>query len=228
MLVSLAEGLWTVDHPEFSVGGLRLGTRSTVVRQRDGGLLLHSPGPLSPEDLDALRALGPVTAIVVANQLHHLFAAQAVAAFPQAQVFAAPGAKAKQPALANATALDSAVPSALAADFDMLKLEGAKGMDERVFFHHASSTLIGVDLAFNIQRATGFFRFAMWLNDANDKLCMTRLGKSQFLSDHRAAAASVDAMCDAWPFQRLIIAHGDVVETGANPALRAAYAFGRV
>jgi hypothetical protein len=109
----------------------------------------------------------------------------------------------------------------------MKPLGGAARVDERLFFHRASRTLLGVDVAFNVRGATGFFRFAMWLNDANDKLCMTRLGKSQYLDDHAAAARSVDAACAAWDFDRLVVAHGEVYESGAREALHAAYAFGR-
>ena len=45
------DGLWTTDGP-LRLAGMQLGTRTTVIRLRQGGLLLHSPGALDP----ALRA----------------------------------------------------------------------------------------------------------------------------------------------------------------------------
>ncbi len=226
-LRKLDDGLWVVDHRDFSVGGLQLGTRSTLVRRPSGTLALVSPGPLTEASNAEIRALGPVSDIVVPNQLHNLFCVAAAEAFPEAKVYAVPTVRSKQPRLRVDEALGDAAPSGLADTFEMHVLDGARRVDERLLFHAATRTLIGVDVAFNIRNATGLFRFAMWINDANDKLCMTRLGKSQYLDDHRAAARSVDRACDAFDFDRLIISHGEVYDQGAREALREAYAFGR-
>ncbi|MEK7269774.1 MAG: hypothetical protein AAB215_02400 [Planctomycetota bacterium] len=221
------DGLWCVDHRDFSVGGLALGTRTTLVRRPGGGLACFSPGPLTPAHLGEIRAVGEVTDVVIPNQLHNLFTENAAAAFPSAKVYAVASIRRKRPALRIDEELGDRVPAALADTFDMLPLDGARVVDERVFFHPPSKTALGVDVAFNIRNATGFFRFAMWLNDANDKLCMTRLGKAQYLDDHAAAARSVDRICDAWDFDRLVVSHGEVYEGGAREALREAYGFGR-
>ncbi|MBM4393712.1 MAG: hypothetical protein FJ090_21510 [Deltaproteobacteria bacterium] len=223
----LDDGLWVVDHRDFSVGGLRLGTRSTLVRRPVGSLVLVSPGPLAETDLAEIRGLGEVSDVVVPNQLHNLFCVAAAAAFPEAKVYAVPTIRAKQPRLRIDEELGATVPGGLADTFEMLPLEGARRVDERLLFHASTRTLVGVDVAFNIRNATGLLRFAMWLNDGNDKLCMTRLGKSQYLDDHRAAARSVDRACDAFDFDRLVVSHGEVYEGGAREALREAYAFGR-
>ena len=78
----LDEGLWVVDHRDFSVGGLALGTRTTVVRRPSGSLAIVAPGPLSAEHVAEIRAVGEVSDVVVPNQLHNLFCARAVEAFP--------------------------------------------------------------------------------------------------------------------------------------------------
>ena len=56
----LADGLAVIDHPDFAMMGLRIGTRSTLVRLVDRTWLLHSPGNLSEEALAEVRALGDV------------------------------------------------------------------------------------------------------------------------------------------------------------------------
>ncbi len=226
-LRKLDEGLWVVDHRDFSVGGLRLGTRSTVVRRPGGGLVLVSPGPLSESEFAEIRALGEVSDIVVPNRLHNLFCVAASEALPAAKVYAVQSVRTAQPRLRVDEEIGESAPRGLADTFALQPLDGARRVDERLLFHAPTRTLIGVDVAFNIRNATGFFRFAMWLNDANDKLCMTRLGKSQYLDDHRAAARSVDRACAAFDFDRLIVSHGEVYEGGARAALREAYAFGR-
>lgn len=224
-LRSLADGLWCVDHRSFSVGGLPIGTRSTVLRLGDGTLLLHSPGPLTEPELGEIRALGAVSHVVAANKMHHLFYAAACAAFPEARHLAVAGVDAGGARVDEA--LSSKLPASLAADLEVLPLEGAPKLDEHLLFHPASATLLAVDVAFNIRNATGMYRFAMWLNGANDRFCMTRLGRSQYLSDHAACARSVDRACAAWPIERVVVAHGEVLEGGGRQALHEAYAFGR-
>ena len=49
--------------------GLRLGTRMTVVRLTNGGLLLHSPVLMSPALREELDAIGPVSHIVCPDML---------------------------------------------------------------------------------------------------------------------------------------------------------------
>ncbi len=224
----LADGLWCVDHREFSVGGLQIGTRTTVIRLSDGTLVVHSPGPLSPANFDEIRAIGLVSHVIAPNRMHNLYYASACAAFPDASHLAVPGFSPKQPGARLDGILTETLPASLAGDLEAIPLLGAAKLNELLLFHPSTATLLAVDVAFNIRNATGFLHFAMWLNGANDRFCMTRLGKSQYLDDHAASAKSVDRACDAWPIERVVVAHGEVLETGGRLALRDAYAFGRV
>ena len=65
-------------------GVIELGTRTTLVRLSDGGLWLHSPGPLTPTIQTWLEQNGPLRAIVAPNLFHHMFLAETAAAFPDA------------------------------------------------------------------------------------------------------------------------------------------------
>lgn len=226
-LQEISDGLWCVHHKDFSVGGLRIGTRSTVVRLRDGSLLLHCPGPLDESAFTAIRSKGDVSHVLTANRMHDLYFGAAAAAFPQAKAVAVAGVRASKPNARVDEVLGEQLPPSLADDFEMQVFDGAPKLDEHVLFHPGSRTLLAVDLAFNIRNATGFTRFAMWINDANDKFCMTRLGKSQYLSDHGACAKSIDRMCDAWDIDRIVISHGEVLGGSGRQILRDAYAFGR-
>ena len=84
---SLDSDLWVIDHPFRMPGGIELGARTTVIRLSDGGLWLHSPGPLTPPIKTWLTENGPVRAIVAPNLLHHLYLAETVEAFPAATVY---------------------------------------------------------------------------------------------------------------------------------------------
>ena len=79
-LRELDSSLFVVDHP-LVVGGLHLGTRTTVMRISPRELLVHAPGPLDAEDVKQIDRLGAVSVLVAPNNLHHMF-------LPAAKLFA--------------------------------------------------------------------------------------------------------------------------------------------
>ena len=100
MLTLLAPDLWHTTHA-FTSMGMPVSSRMTVVRCANGGLWLHSPVPITDALKQALEQLGPVRWMVAPNRSHLLFAKQSLRAFPNAQLFAAPGLRAKRPDLAS-------------------------------------------------------------------------------------------------------------------------------
>ncbi len=223
----LADGLAVLDHPDFSMMGLQIGTRSTLVRLADGTWLLHSPGKLRDEALAEIRALGEVSHIVAANGFHHLFLGKASAAFPQARVITAPSVKAKNPDLRIDEVLGRALPAAFTGVLEMARFDGADAMDEHVLWHAPSRTLVTIDTLFYLPHMTGLTKFGMMLNGVGDRPCVSRLARTAFIKDHAAAGRSVDHMLARWDVERVILAHGDVFETGGADALREAWAFAK-
>lgn len=221
----VCEGLWSVHHREFSVGGLQIGTRSNVIRLGDGSLALHAPGPLDAEALAAIRALGTVSLLLVPNRMHTLFTARVAAAFPEARVLASPGVAAACPGLTVHDTLGDTVPEPLRGVAELRELAGCPKLDERVLFLPATRTLLGVDLAFNLHGMSGLTRFAMWINQANERFCVTRLARAQFVQDAAAAQASVRAMAQAWDIERIVVSHGQVLASGGREALVQAWTF---
>ena len=63
MLEPLTPGIWAARGP-FSVAGLKLGCRATIVKLSDGRLWIHSPIEFSPEDVEEIRNLGEVAFLV--------------------------------------------------------------------------------------------------------------------------------------------------------------------
>jgi glyoxylase-like metal-dependent hydrolase (beta-lactamase superfamily II) len=206
------------------VGGLALGTRTTVVRLADGGLWLHSPGPLDEAQRRALEALGPVRALVAPSLLHHLFLRPAAEAFPAARVYVAPGLPEKVRDLRFDEVLDGEAPPAWKGEIDQLPLAGLRRMIEVVFLHRASHSLVATDLAFHVRRSESLFtRVFMLLNGGYGRFGPTRLLRAQ-VSDRGRLRASLDRLL-VWDFDRVIVAHGDVLESGGREALRAGFAW---
>jgi hypothetical protein len=224
-LRELDRDLWVAECPRQRVGGLEIGARATLVRLRDGGLLVHSPVPLDAERRAAVTKLGPVRALVAPNLLHHLHLAAWAHAFPEARVFGAPGLAAKRPDLRVDETLGDAPPPLWAADLDQRLVGGMPRANEVVFLHRATRTLLLTDLAFHIRvsdhRPT---RIAMRLNGAYGRFGPSRLLRWVVTRDRAALRESVDRIL-AWDFERVIVTHGEVLERGGRAALRESFAW---
>lgn len=214
MLRPLARDLWVIDQP-FTLFGARVGVRTTLIRLEDGQLWIHSPVPLSPELADAIEGLGPVAALVAPNQFHHLYIADAARRWPSAAVFAAPGLAAKQPALKDAEVLTDSAPTLWRHQIDQALVGGMPKVNEVVFFHRESKSLIVTDLLFHLRDSDHWWtRTFMNLNGAYGGLKVSKFYRSN-IKDAAATRAAADRLLQ-WDFQRVIMAHGAVLEADAR------------
>lgn len=221
-LQPIAKDLWTIEHT-LRIAGLPIGTRTSVVRLADGGLLLHSPGPLDTSGRSALEGLGPVRALVAPNALHHFYVEENARAFPEARIYGAPGVAAKQPGVHFHEELGDTAPAAWSADLDQRLVRGMPGVDEVAFLHRASRTLLLTDLAFNVRHSdSAWMRLFMRLNGAYGRFGPTRMLKTRF-RDRAALRASLERIL-AWDFDRVSVTHGEILEAGGREALRDAFA----
>jgi hypothetical protein len=220
----LDQNLWAIDQP-LRVGGLELGARTCVVRLRDGGVIVHAPGPLTAGLSREIEALGPVRALIAPNLLHHMFLADSANAFPQARVFGAPGLLEKLGSTRIDEVLGEKAPPLWAGELEQLLVQGTPGLGEVVFLHRASHTLLCLDLCFNVRSSPSrFTRLFMRANGAYGHFGPSRAFRYLMLKDARAVRASIDRIL-AWDFERVSVAHGEVLESGGRAALRASFAW---
>ena len=223
MLTGLHPQLWTVERPQRFYG-LEVGTRMTVIRLTDGSLLLHSPVTLDPELCRALDSLGRVRYAVAPNRVHHLYAGDVARAYPGARLWVGPGLERKRPDLAIAGVLGDEAPPEWRGQVDQVFFRGRPFENEVVFLHRASRTLLLCDLAFNFgPRSHPVTRLLMRLVGSYGRFGPSRLDPL-LIRDRRAARASLERIL-AWDFDRIVVAHGDVLETGGREALRTGYAW---
>ncbi len=222
-LRSIAKDLWVIDHP-LRVGGLHLGTRTTVVRLANGGLWMHSPGPLEPELTAQLIALGPVRALIAPNAIHHLYLGENIRVFPQATVYVSPTLPAKIKGAFTYNILSDEPPVLWRDDFTQHLIGGMPKLQETAFLHRASRTLILTDLAFNIRQSDSWFtRLFMRINGAYGHFGPSRIFRT-LVKDRAALRSSLNRMQE-WDFDRIIVTHGDVLETGGKSAMQTQYAW---
>jgi hypothetical protein len=216
---AVVDGLWVVDR-RLRMGGITMPTRMTVVRLRTGGLVLHSPVRLDAATRETIASLGPVTALVAPNAFHYLFLGEHVAAHPDATVYLAPGLRERRPDLPAGTVLGDEPPAAWAGDMAQIVFGPTRGPSEVVFFHRATATLILTDLAFGLAEPRSLLERAAWrIMGVGRGFGPSNTGRLIFLRDAPRTAPLLERIL-AWPFERIVVAHGEIVERDAREAFR--------
>jgi hypothetical protein len=219
----LATDLWVAERPQ-NFYGLPVGTRMTVVRLSGGRLLLHSPVPLGPGLRAELDALGRVLYAVAPNRVHHLYAGDVAKTYPEARLWIGPGLERKRPDLDYVAILDDEPPQEWRGELDQAFFRGRPYENEIVFFHRASRTLVICDIAFNIQAsAAAPTRFLMKLIGSYGRFGPTKLDPL-LIRDRALARRSMQRIL-SFDFDRVVLPHGDIVESGGKEQLRRGYAW---
>ncbi|MEE4300075.1 MAG: DUF4336 domain-containing protein [Pseudomonadales bacterium] len=220
-LQELAPELWIVAGETVPFLGLPFPTRMTVVRLRDGGLWVHSPVRGTPERFAAVDGLGEVRHLVAPNQIHHLFLAEWRERYPEATCHGTRALLDKRADIAFDAALTDDAVLPWDGEIDSLLFRGSAVMEEAVFFHRASRTLIVADLVENFapQSLNGWQRA---LADAAGILApngRTPIDWRLSFLFGRAEARACLAQLRAWRPERIVMAHGEVVEHDAGSFL---------
>lgn len=215
-LVEIADGVFGVN-TEFKLGaGVKLPLRMTVLRDGDG-LALVAPIPIDDALAQELSAHGPVRHLLAPNLLHHAYVAAAQERYPEARALAAPGLADKRKDLSFDGELGT---GELSEDIRTLHVQGADKLSEVVFLHRPSRTLVVTDLVFNIRDATGMSKFVLaMMSRALGRVEQSRLCR-WLTTDRDATARSVEDLL-ALDFDRVVMAHGEVIERDAKAELTA-------
>ncbi len=197
---------------------MSLPVRSTLV-QLSKGLVLISPHPRLTTD-DYVQ-MADVTEIVAPNCFHHLGAKKARANLLQAKTWAAPGLRQKRPDLEWDFEFEKdRWPHESELAFHTVK--GMPKVNEAVFFHFASGSLICADLCFNLEEMSGFGAY-LWLTlfGTLNRFAASRLF-TMAIKDKRAFKESLGLIFQ-WPIKRIVMGHGAILETNAVRHLQTAY-----
>ena len=226
-LNEVAPDLWTATQ-SLRFLGLEVGCRMTVVRLPNGELVLISPLPLKNGDRALLDTLGTVNHLIAPNRFHHLYFGDAQALYPHAQAWGVDGLAQKRPDLRFDDTLDH--PGHWGGVLHYLPLrgiasitpQGIQPLYETVFWHQPSKTLILIDIAFNFDDTFPFrSRWAARVLGSYRTLRPSRLEKWGSF-DKAAVEQSIRQVLN-WEFDRVIPAHGSIVETNGKAQLQAGY-----
>ena len=212
MLKSFGPEIWIVDGSQVSTGGFHYGTRVAVIRLSAGDLFIWSPVRLTEELRSQIDALGEVRHLVPPNSLHHLFVDDWRSAYPKASIYAPPRLRKKRKDIDFAGDLGNEPAAAWAGDIDQAVVPGCLITDEVVFFHRRSATVIFTDLI--QQFPPGWFGGWREIVARLDLMvggepAVPRKFRSTFVN--RRAARAALARIQAWPAEKVLMAHGTPV-----------------
>jgi len=217
-LQRVAENVWTLHYP-LEILGDDHGRVVTILRLGSGKLIIHSTAPFSLTDVTAISALGEPGWLVDANLLHDTYAREGRNAFPEIP-YLAPAGFAEGSTMEIEPLIPA--PSEWQGEVEVALVEGMPLVREHVFFHRPSRTLIVGDLVSNFDENETTYEwllrhFALGLHGHPD---INRIVAAA-VADKRAFAGCVGVVMK-WDFDRLIVGHKQMIDSGAKPLLLAA------
>lgn len=221
--VVVPDSIWVTERPVW-FGGVRLRSRTTVVRLTGGALWVHSPCVPTDDVCKALDALGEVRWIVVPNRFHHLQTPATAARYPNAHVVGPKSAESRNPLVRLTMSVDDAAYVRSTPELTSIQLRGVPFLDETVFFHPASGSLIAADLLISACARDHFtWRTAARLFGRYEKV-RTPPDVRMHARASTAVAESIEQM-RALPLQRILVAHADPITDRPVQRLAEAWRF---
>ena len=196
--------------------GLEIGTRMTVIRTR-GDLALYSPIAGMPA---MLPLLGKPRWVLAPSRMHHLYVGEWMNRGLES--WAAPGLAEKRTDVTfDHVVSETCTP--FGDDVLLIPLRCFSLTNEVVMFHRPSRTLVVTDLVFHFtHHDTRLIRAAMACSLAYPGCRVSMLERVGMKRD--IAKQEIADLLDL-DFDRLVMAHGAVIETGGKEALRSAYSW---
>lgn len=228
MLRKIDRDLWVAEQP-LRYFGLSVGTRMTVIRLSNGELVVISPIQINNAIASQLNELGTVSHIIAPNLYHYLFAANFKTLYPNATFWAAPGLELKKPNLSldriikgDANRLWDGLEYLLFDGFRTLILNGFDPVNECVFFHPASRTLILTDIAFHFDESfPAIVQFTSKVLGGYKSLSPSLL--ERIATKEKAKVRESVEKVLKWDFERVIMAHGSIIENHGKQKFKEGY-----
>jgi hypothetical protein len=226
-LQKIDENIWIFDGSTVSWFGMPYTTRMTIVKLNDGSIWIHSPAKIVDRLINEIQQLGQVQYLIAPNKIHHLFMADWITLFPSAKTYSAPGLKEKRKDISFTRELNDIPENEWSEEINQLIFKGSKVMDEVVFFHKKSKTLILTDLIenFHPDHFTGIKKLLAELTgiiSPNGKMPID--WRATFVFGKKDARKSFAKMI-GWKPEKIIIAHGECINKNAVAFLQQSFSW---
>ncbi|KAH8806818.1 hypothetical protein DL96DRAFT_1473860 [Flagelloscypha sp. PMI_526] len=219
----------TFSKPFKRFGFLPWGGRSTAIRLENGsGVWVLASTPLTIDTKETLDAMGPVKWIMAGDMLHYMFVKEFATAYPDAKVIVVEGLvdKIKE----QGVRVDGAYGAdpegttyGFEEEFESRYFSGFANKDV-AWMHKPSKTLVVADLVFNLPGTEQYSK-----SKESPKIPLLGGFKPaghihKTFTNHFQINEERCSCCGEWDFDRIIMCHGDVIETGGKEQWKQAYA----
>lgn len=230
-LKDVDQNIWIVDgdliQMDMKIFKLPFQTRMTVVKLNDGKLWIHSP--IAPNEglFTELDALGKVAYLISPNKIHYAYIADWRKRYPHAQAWSSPGVEERAKSQNVKVEFDAPLTD-MAPDLwsDEIEHKGSSVIEEVVFFHKSTKTLILTDLIENFEPENiaspicrRFYRLARVTAPDGQTPIDYRM---TFIGRQREAKVSFARMLN-WKPDKIVLAHGLCFFKNGTDELRRAF-----
>ncbi|MGJ8628161.1 MAG: DUF4336 domain-containing protein [Sulfitobacter sp.] len=227
-LTQIGEAIWIAEGEIVDFHGFAYPTRCVLVKLPDGALWVWSPVALTPALQKAVEILGKPAHLVSPNKIHHLYLQDWKARWPDARIWGPQTTISKRNDLSFEDALEDNTPHDWQGVFDQAWFRGSFFMDEIVFFHAPSRTVILADLSENFSDGFLAAHWSAWKR-AGARVWGIVEGKGyaplewrwSFLSRGPLRAAKRKVL--GWNPEKVVMAHGVWQPSGGLAYLERAF-----
>jgi hypothetical protein len=212
----LEDNLWRV---EGSLPNMPLKRVMTLARLGSGDLVLHNPVALDATAMSAVDAWGRVAFLVVPNGWHRLDLHAFRARYPNAQVLAPPGARAKvaevEPDVVDITVFPDDPNVSLGV------VDGTKGLEAVMTVKSPGGvSVVFADAVFNMPHRPGFQGLVLrHVTASSGGPLVSRVARWFLIKDKGAFAAHLERLATP-DLRRVIVAHHETITDDPAGALR--------
>lgn len=212
LLENIAEGMFTFKYP-ITEAGLRYMSTMTIIKLNGGGLWVHSPAEPKEELIEEMHSLGSVRFLVTPNNIHTNWSVQTKKFFPDAIHCASSRLMNKRSDLSIDIELNKVK---WPTDIDQVFIKGIGILDETVFLHKPSGSLIVTDLCYNWDARDINWIWRGYLNLVSGWKPLSSM--NVFLDnvdDEKALQSSLKQVLD-WDFDQVHLCHTRPVLKGGK------------
>lgn len=224
-LKQIDKNIWIVDGSEikmsFKIFKMPFTIRMTIVRLSNNNLWIHSP-----ITYNKIKELGEIAYIVAPNKHHYSYILDWYNHYPQVQVYLAKGVRDKLNVEVKEQfiLLESVAETTWSKEIFFTPFKGSIAMEEVVFFHKESATLILTDLIENIEvnNLPIFYKFVFKVGDNQyPKARTSRDLRSSFIYKKRAIESY--KIIENWNPNKIIFSHGRIILENGSKKLKEAF-----
>src|SRR5664279_1479911 len=217
-LVQIEENILTVVG-EIHMPLMDLPRRMTVVRLVDASLVVYSAIALDEDEMSALEAYGRPAYLIVPSDKHRLDAKIWKDRYPEIEVVAPEGARAK---VEEAVPVGTVVPRFDDPNVQFVTVPGTRGREAALVVRTPKgTTLVLNDVVGNIRGAAGFGGWLLHVAGfAGTAAQIPKVVKMAIIEDTNALRAQLLQWSEIDSLIRILVSHGSPIEDNPRQVLR--------